>query len=413
MKRNFLFILFFLCLEIVFIPNVFVSTKTTNANFENSKTYEIVISGKRFCFKEKEMIKETQLTRKQIEIIKNKEQKEILKKLNGMGFSKKEAVNYIFPETKIIEKKLKEVVCKEEKEDYVKVYKNECKIKIYKGEEGEFFDINNFYNEIYKQSLEGKNKIKIFLKREKYKNKSLTEQDFNIKSEFVTNFEKSSFERKNNIKRALESFDGIILEEGEVLSFNTVTGERNQNNGYMQAKIISGGTFVSGFGGGVCQVSTTLYNACLLAGLEILEVHSHSLPVSYIEPSFDAMVNSGSSDLVIRNNSGGKIIITTSFNEDKCRVKIFGKKNKYKITRNSEKTKIIPAKIERVETDYKKFGLENLNIGEEKRISYAKDGFYSNGYLKFYNEKGELIKTEKIRNCKYNPTEGVVVKREK
>ena len=202
------------------------------------------------------------------------------------------------------------------------------------------------------------------------------------------------------------------MEEGEILSFNTVTGERNEKNGYKQAKIISGGTFVSGYGGGVCQVSTTLYNACLLAGLEIIEVHSHSLPVSYVEPSFDAMVSIGSSDLVFRNNSGGKIIITTSSKGDKCRVKIFGKKNKHKITRTSEKLKIIPAKEDRVETDYKKYNLSELEIGEEKRLSYPKDGFYSNGYLNFYDEKGKKIKTEKIRTSKYNPTEGVVVKRE-
>ena len=56
------------------------------------------------------------------------------------------------------------------------------------------------------------------------------------------------------------------------------------------SKIISNGTFVDGFGGGVCQVSTTLYNAALLSGLEIMEVHNHSLPVSYIEPSFDAIL---------------------------------------------------------------------------------------------------------------------------
>ena len=159
----------------------------------------------------------------------------------------------------------------------------------------------------------------------------------------------------------------------------------------MSAKIISQGTFVEGFGGGVCQVSTTLYNACLLAGLEILEVHNHSLPVSYIEPSFDAMVNSGSSDLVIRNNTAGKILITTSYENDIC--------------------KIIPAEEDFVDTDYKKYGEFPIEIGEEKRISFAKDGFVSNGYLNFYNDRGELVKTEKIRENRYNATKGIIAKR--
>ena len=114
----------------------------------------------------------------------------------------------------------------------------------------------------------------------------------------------------------------------------------------------------------MCQVSTTLYNACLLSDLEIIEATSHSLPVSYVEPSFDAMVSFGSSDLKVRNNSGGKIIITTSSENDICKIKIFGLKNKYKITRQSEKVSIIPAEKEIIDTDYKKYGDYELEVGQ-------------------------------------------------
>ena len=133
--------------------------------------------------------------------------------------------------------------------------------------------------------------------------------------------------------------------------------------------------------------------------------------MSYVEPSFDAMVNSGSSDLVIRNNTNGKIVITSSSENDKCKFKIFGKENECKITRISEKTKIIPAKEEKYDSDYQKYGLE-LKIGEEKRLSFAKDGYYSNGYLNYYDKKGNLVKTQKIRESKYYPTEGIVAIRE-
>ena len=160
----------------------------------------------------------------------------------------------------------------------------------------------------------------------------------------------------------------------------------------------------------MCQVSTTLYNACLLSGLEILEVHNHSLPVSYIEPSFDAMVNIGSSDLVVRNNSGGRLIFTTSSKDNICKVKIFGNPNEFKITRFSEKIKVIPAEKEELVTDSAKILEHNLEVGEEKRISYAKDGFCSNGYLNYYDKQGNLIKTKKIRSNTYNPTRGVVLK---
>ena len=97
---------------------------------------------------------------------------------------------------------------------------------------------------------------------------------------------------------------------------------------------------IDAYGGGVCQVSTTLYNAALLANLEIEEVHSHSLKVGYIEPAFDAMVNSGSSDLKIKNNTDMPIIIATSYNDDECLIRIYGMKNKYYIERKYEFSEI-------------------------------------------------------------------------
>ena len=253
--------------------------------------------------------------------------------------------------------------------------------------------------------------MKINLKIVDYKYSRSAKELFAEKSAFSTNFQSSSDERKNNIRVALSAFDGIIIDEGEILSFNEITGNRNQDSGYMPAKIISQGTFVLGYGGGVCQVSTTLYNACLLAGLEIVESSSHSLPVSYIEPSFDAMVNTGSSDLKVRNNSGGKIIITTSSENDICKVKIFGLKNKYKITRQSEKISIIPSEPDSIETDYKKYNYDLL-VGEEKRLSYPKDGFVSRAYLNYYNENGDLVERKFIRENRYNATRGVILRRE-
>ena len=125
------------------------------------------------------------------------------------------------------------------------------------------------------------------------------------------------------------------------------------------------------------------------------------------------MVSFGSSDLKVRNNSGGKIIITTSSENDICKIKIFGIKNKYKITRQSEKVSLIPAEKDVIDTDYKKYGNYELEIGEEKRISYAKDGFVSRAYLNYYDDKGNFVKQKKIRENKYNATKGIIIKREK
>lgn len=399
-----LFILFFVAVIIFMTPNLKIATASNLNNYE----YEVSYCDKIYKFKSSDF--ELNLTDIQT---KNYHSVETLKKLEKLNFQKDEILKYVFPEIDLILEKLNINFGVSEKPDEVFVLKNKCEINFKEGKKGKFVDRENFYNEIYEQIKNKETNIKINLKIKDYKNTNSAKDLFKEKSSFTTNFETSSPQRKNNIKVALSQFDGLVLNEGEVLSFNQTTGKRNEENGYQKAKIISNGTFVEDFGGGVCQVSTTLYNACLLAGLEIIESNAHSLPVSYIEPSFDAMVSTGSSDLKIRNNSGGQIIFTTSYENDLCKVKIFGKKNKFKITRHSEKVGIIKAEKDVIETDYERFGVTNLNIGEEKRLSFSKDGYYSRGYLNFYNEKGELVETRKIRENKYNATKGVVVKREK
>ena len=399
-----LFILFFAAVIIFMTPNFKIATAFNLNNYE----YEVSYCDKIYKFRSSDF--EFNLTDVQI---KNYHSVETIIRLEKLNFQKDEILKYIFPEVDLILEKLNINFGVSEKPDEVFVIKNKCEISFKEGKKGKFVDRENFYNEIYKQIKNKETNIKINLKIKDYKNTNSARDLFKEKSSFTTNFETSSPQRKNNIKVALSQFDGLVLNEGEVLSFNQTTGKRNEENGYQKAKIISNGTFVEDFGGGVCQVSTTLYNACLLAGLEIIESNAHSLPVSYIEPSFDAMVSTGSSDLKIRNNSGGQIIFTTSYENDLCKVKIFGKKNKFKITRHSEKVGIIKAEKDVIETDYERFGVIDLNIGEEKRLSFSKDGYYSRGYLNFYNEKGELVETRKIRENKYNATKGVVVKREK
>lgn len=418
--KLFFILLFFLCFQLIifncfYCENINFSHATKYQNSKENYLQEVSISffddGRIFKF-------DTQKTNENIikTIEQKKAQKNVLnsiKKLESFGLTNKEIVCYLMPELQIFIEKLKKSTNIDEKFGKVLVCKNKCALEFQEGKEGYFVDENLLFLDIINSIKNGEKEIKINLNKKSYRTNEKLSEKFKEKSSFSTSFVTSSPERKNNIKVALSKFDGIILDEGEVLSFNDITGVRDESAGYKKAKIITNGTFTEGFGGGVCQVSTTLYNACLLAGLDVLEVHSHSLPVSYVEPSFDAMVNVGSSDLVIQNNTGGQIIITSSSENNICKFKIFGLKNKYKITRISEKTKIIPAEPEVIETNYKKYGDYDLLVGEEKRLSYAKDGFYSSGYLNFYDNKGNLIKTKKIRENRYNPTKGVIIKREK
>ena len=167
----------------------------------------------------------------------------------------------------------------------------------------------------------------------------ITQQHFekftNLRADFSTSISSSSMDRKHNIKNALASLNKIEVAPNEIFSFNKTVGRRTAENGYRSAKIIVNNEFVDGIGGGVCQVSSTLYNAALLAGLEIIEANKHSKQVGYVKSGFDAMVNFGSSDLKFKNNTSEKITIITNFSSSIARIRIFGEnlnKTKYKLS---------------------------------------------------------------------------------
>lgn len=127
---------------------------------------------------------------------------------------------------------------------------------------------------------------------------------------FSTNFGSiSSPQRANNITIAAKSIDGTLLLPGEIFSFNNVVGERTAQKGYEAAPVIIGDKLESGLGGGICQVSTTLYNATLSAGIPSVERTKHSMPVHYVAQGMDATVSYGSIDYKFKNTFNYPIYI--------------------------------------------------------------------------------------------------------
>ncbi|HML47451.1 MAG TPA: VanW family protein, partial [Clostridia bacterium] len=100
------------------------------------------------------------------------------------------------------------------------------------------------------------------------------------------------------------------VKNGAKVSFNEVVGKRTDANGYQQALEIVNGVYVMGYGGGICQASSTLYNAAVQAGLDILERNQHGLKVNYLDYGYDATVADRGKDLTFRNNTGQDIIIS-------------------------------------------------------------------------------------------------------
>ncbi|MBC8101817.1 MAG: VanW family protein [Cytophagales bacterium] len=132
--------------------------------------------------------------------------------------------------------------------------------------------------------------------------------------------------RNNNIKVAAESIDGTLLSPGEVFSLNKTVGKRTQARGYLTATVFVDAEKVPGIGGGVSQVTGTLFNAAALAGLAIQEVNPHSRPVAYLPIGRDATVAYGSKDLKFANNTKAPVYIAYTFDGSRLHATLFGAK---------------------------------------------------------------------------------------
>lgn len=228
---------------------------------------------------------------------------------------------------------------------------------------------------------------------------------------FSTAVADSTGNRKHNVKLALEKFDGYVVKNGETVSFNKVTGPHTLEEGYKTATVIYNSRFVDGVGGGICQASTTLYNALLRAGVEINEVNKHTLPVKYVPLALDAMVSEYISDLKFTNNTGADLFIRTYSDEKSVTVDIYGMQNSegYTFDTRSETTQIIAHTGDVIKVDEKgEYSDKVLFKGEYYRLSYPREGYEARAYLQTYKD-GELIDEKEIRHEVYKPQNGIVI----
>ena len=290
---------------------------------------------------------------------------------------------------------------------------NKNMFEITEGEKGLRVDKTLLYNLINEEYLKSNQiEIEIPVFEEECEITSEYNNDLTNKiSSFTTNVADSTGGRKSNVKLALEKFNGMVIENGEQVSFNKITGPHTTENGYKIATIIYNGQFVDGVGGGVCQASTTLYNALLTAGLQIDEVNKHTLPVKYVPLALDAMVSEYVSDLKFTNNSGHKIFIKTYSDTESVTVEIYGHELEDGITYKTrgEVVRVIPHEGDIIKKDVKKeYTSKVLFEGEYYRLSYPREGYEANGYLQKYKD-GKMIEETLIRHEIYKPQNGVVI----
>ncbi|UOQ44251.1 VanW family protein [Halobacillus salinarum] len=126
---------------------------------------------------------------------------------------------------------------------------------------------------------------------------------------YVTYFNSNNEERSHNIRLASEALDSHVVFPGEVFSFNKVVGKRTKEKGYRNAPVIVKGEVTEGIGGGICQVSSTLFNSVDKAGVKVMERYSHSKQVPYVPPGRDATVSWYGPDFTFKNQYNQPLLI--------------------------------------------------------------------------------------------------------
>lgn len=220
-------------------------------------------------------------------------------------------------------------------------------------------------------------------------------------AEFSTFFNPKKTNRVYNISVAAGALNGLLVKPGTVVSFNRIVGPRSSEAGYKTAPIILNNEFVDALGGGVCQVSTTLYNAVLLAGLEVVERHNHSLPVDYVPPGRDATVVYGGPDFRFRNNTTKYLYLRTLVQNNRLTIKIFSNRSfKRRVEVKSWITEVLEPEVVRSadpnleagKTVVKQKGIRGYRAAAERLVWEGED----------------LVRREKLPPSLYHPVDEVV-----
>lgn len=159
----------------------------------------------------------------------------------------------------------------------------------------------------------------------------------NLLARFSTKYAASNKNRTTNLRLAANKINGYVLLPNEVFSYNNVVGERTISSGYKEAAVYENGAVVQGLGGGICQISTTLFNCSLLANLEIVELYNHQFVPSYVKAGRDATVVYGMKDFKFKNSRNHAIKITCSVENGTATFNIYGVKeqNEYDVSINA------------------------------------------------------------------------------
>lgn len=241
-----------------------------------------------------------------------------------------------------------------------------------------------------------------------YKNAEITVADLgediftNVLSSCPTKYDATNTNRATNLTLATNKINGIVLSPGEIFSFNKIVGERTIKNGFKEAIVYSDGELDYGIGGGICQVSSTLYNAVIQTNLEIIERKNHSMTVNYTPIGRDATVAYGSIDFKFKNSRTYPIKIVATANAGILNISICGitEKDDYNIDIVVETTQ-----KEDFETVYEYDN--SIPVDSQVIKQTGKYGYKCSTYRVLYRN-GKLVSKDLLSTDTYKPQKQIV-----
>lgn len=276
------------------------------------------------------------------------------------------------------------------------VYKEEIQGITFKLDEAKF---------LYDNTAEKTIKIPLIVTKPSITIDQLIQNEFGeTLATFSTKYKESEKNRTVNVKLAASNINGTILMPGQEFSFNNIVGERTTKNGFKVATVYSANQLVQGLGGGICQVSSTLYNVALLADLNIVERRNHQLSVAYVPLGQDATVAYGSIDFRFTNNRSKPVKITAEAKNGVLTINLLGTKDK-----SDEGKEIV---IKTVTNSSKAFTTKTIedntmNVGEKVIIQNGGYGFTVSTY-KIVKVNGTEISNTFLHKDTYNPLQEIV-----
>ncbi len=296
-----------------------------------------------------------------------------------------------------------EAIYNEIHKDPIDAYYSTNPYEIHKEENGLDFAIS--LNEAKKIVSQDQETFTIPLKvlKPKVTVKSLGQEAFpDLLASYSTTYSTGNYNRSTNISLAARSVNGYVLMPGETFSYNSTVGQRTAARGYKEAGVYLNGEVTTGLGGGICQVSSTLYNAILLANLEIVERSNHTFKPTYVPAGQDATVSWGAPDFKFKNNRNYPIRITATAGNGSVSFNVYGLK-----TSDDYEVKIVSSEIGSIPFSTQYQETSSLPAGTQKITQAGSNGCKTQTYKILYKNGAEVSRTL-INSDTYKPHNQVV-----